>query len=173
MIPLIFVSSDRKTIKKQEDHAHAFAIATSGVQKGVRSWKWLVDIDGPGGGWTNPSKLHWIAIGITTEYYKNNFESFKRDYLNSSHNPTFSIDTWGNTGSAKNGEGFGSNSVSGAYPQIPPGTIITLTLDCDAHQLSYSKNNEEFLKITVPKNETLFPFARLYDKGNFVTFMDS
>jgi len=61
---------------------------------------------------------------------------------------------------------------TGNDDEIGPGTLITLELDCDLGTLGFTANNDQFLKINVPKSTTLYPWVYMYNAQNSVTWID-
>lgn len=154
------VSADRKTaIRMNNDgYNNCQAVASEGWKTGIHSWK--VRLNGTGGH-TSAQKIHWIVFGVA-------MESFKNDPVDGHHveGQTFGHCTWNGL------EYFSLGKVSGCAANVAPNAVVTLTLDCDQGTLSYAHQGCEYLRVNVPKNTMLYPWAHLYAVGNSVEFVD-
>eukprot|EP01127_Copromyxa_protea_P010305 TRINITY_DN2506_c0_g1_i2.p1 TRINITY_DN2506_c0_g1~~TRINITY_DN2506_c0_g1_i2.p1 ORF type:complete len:289 (-),score=17.70 TRINITY_DN2506_c0_g1_i2:14-880(-) len=148
------VSEEGCVVTKTARGNASLAIGSQGWMRGIHSWKLL--LNGKIAGQTTRNKLHYIVVGVATE-------KIQRTMPNSLHveGHTFGKCTCCN----QPDHGEGSETI------IPPGTTITLTLDCDMGTLAF-RVEKEFLKIKVPRNTLLYPWVFLGDSSNSVTIVN-
>jgi len=148
---------------KGSNSRNATVIGNIGVQSGTHTWKFRVE--SPITGNTDSTAVYWVCLGVTTESLTKDIEKSDTYHI---PGETFSYCTCG-------GEMYRNfdKKISGKNTSTGPGSILTMTLDCDNGTLAFhsSMSNSEILKIEVPAKTKLFPFAHLYYRNNSVTII--